>query len=326
MKIGFLIITYGDTYLQNCINSIHKFYPDMPIYIVDNKQVHQKYINNSNNSNNINYTKNDINNYELGAIWFALKQWKDVNKFIILHNSMELINKLPECVFIDEYVPFWTARAIDYSPTVSLVENMLSTINLKLNNNNNWESVCGCCCSINTNILTIMKEMNCDKLFATNKIEAVATEILFGYLIHNVLNIKYKNKLHEFPLYEYISIPGKVKRVYTIIKKVGSGQGYNLNKTLLIPMNISNKIFEIYNPLLSNNTNLINILQQVENNKVLETFLLTSLFYNLHVNNNRLSNILHSIRHRMFTKKYFYNDYLIEYNDIITKKKLIFSD
>ena len=36
MNISFLIITYGDTYLLDCINSIRRFY-DFPIYIVDIK-------------------------------------------------------------------------------------------------------------------------------------------------------------------------------------------------------------------------------------------------------------------------------------------------
>ena len=36
MQVVFLIITYGNKYLNKCISSIRKFYNDIPIYIVDN--------------------------------------------------------------------------------------------------------------------------------------------------------------------------------------------------------------------------------------------------------------------------------------------------
>ena len=62
MQIGFLIITYGNKYLSECISSIRKFHNDIPIYIVDNM------IENNINivDNNIFYSKNINNNYELG--------------------------------------------------------------------------------------------------------------------------------------------------------------------------------------------------------------------------------------------------------------------
>lgn len=33
MDIGFLIITYGPKYIDNCIQSCKKFHPEIPIYI-----------------------------------------------------------------------------------------------------------------------------------------------------------------------------------------------------------------------------------------------------------------------------------------------------
>lgn len=56
MKIGFLIITYGNNYLDNCLESIRNFY-EYPIYIVDNQRsnnYHSKY-------DNVFYTQNTEN-------------------------------------------------------------------------------------------------------------------------------------------------------------------------------------------------------------------------------------------------------------------------
>ena len=67
MNISFLIITYGDTYLLDCINSIRRFY-DFPIYIVDNNidsNIDDVY---NNLQNKTFYIKNIENNFELGAI------------------------------------------------------------------------------------------------------------------------------------------------------------------------------------------------------------------------------------------------------------------
>ena len=324
MHIGFLIITYGNTYLKENIESIRKFYEDLPIYIVDNKQDNNKYIT---EDKNIFYSKNENNNFELGGIWFGVKRWPNVEKFIILHNSMIILDKLPDFIFTNEFVPFWTARAMDYSPTVSIVEKMLASINIKLNSTSSWSAICGCCCSINTSILKKLEELNCNKLFATQKIEAVATEILFGYLIQHILKINYK-KLHDFPLYEHWSRPGNSCRPYTIIKKIGQGQGSSSFRVrnILVPNNISQQLLKIYVPQETKNNNLIKLLQYIEKNIDIENFLIESEQNNLNINNNTLTNILHSVRHRMFTKKYFYDDYIMEYQNIISKKKLIFSD
>ena len=46
----------------------------------------------------------------------------------------------------------------------------------------------GCCCSINTAILKELIKLNYDKFFAIAKNQAVATEILFGYLIDYLSN------------------------------------------------------------------------------------------------------------------------------------------
>ena len=61
MKIGFVIISYGSNYLENCVESIRLLY-DFPIFIIDNKMDGEDeiIINNViiNKYNDIHYTKN----------------------------------------------------------------------------------------------------------------------------------------------------------------------------------------------------------------------------------------------------------------------------
>ena len=85
MNIAFLIITYGDNYLLECINSIRKFY-NYPIYIVDNNSEGDTINKYTNLDNNTFYVKNIQNNFELGAIWYGCKIFPNVDKLIILHS------------------------------------------------------------------------------------------------------------------------------------------------------------------------------------------------------------------------------------------------
>ena len=64
MNIAFLIITYGDNYLLECINSIRKFY-NYPIYIVDNNSEGDTINKYTNLDNNTFYVKNIQNNWGL---------------------------------------------------------------------------------------------------------------------------------------------------------------------------------------------------------------------------------------------------------------------
>jgi len=319
MQFGFLIITYGNKYLNECISSIRKFYNDIPIYIVDNMV--ENNISLENIYNNVFYSKNINNNFELGSIWFATKKWDTVDKFIILHNSMILLQKLPEFIFKDDFVPFWQANVIDYSPIVPIVEKWLFEQNIVMKRNKSWKSICGSCCSINTAILKELIKLNYDRFFATTKKQAVATEIFFGYLIDNILNITYKNVLYKYPIYTYYH--NEQKSIY--IKKIGSGQSNSNN--IIRKYNMDNKynnILSIYNNNLNINDNYINLLKYINDNEEIGNYLLINYPNQLNNINNNLSNILNSITHRMFSKKYFKDDYLIEYNEIINKKKIIF--
>lgn len=321
MKIGFLIITFEHNYLDNCIRSIRQFY-DLPIYIVDNC-IHNNNIYCNKNYNDIYYSKNTINSFELGAIWFACKTFFDVDKFIILHNSMIIIEKLPIDLDNCSFMSFWKTISADYSPTVCWVEEKLKEFNIDLEYDKIWYSITGCCCIIDTIYLKKLVTIGYDKIYAKIKHHAVGTEVLFGYLISNVLDIS-NNSLFEYTLDD--NITGKIE--YRYIKKIGGGQGYSEKYQKI---NLSN--IKLFNNILDmkfqdiNNLNLcyIDLINEIDkdDNKCIQEFLLQNSYCELIYPKNHFSVIL-SIRHRMFTKHFFPTYYQNEKELILSGKKLLF--
>ena len=323
MNIAFLIITYGDNYLSECINSIRRFY-DFPIYIVDNN-INGCVINKYNNlDNKIFYIKNVENNFELGAIWYGCKNFSIVDKFIILHNSMILIDKLPIELENCHFLSFWKTLSSDYSPVVNWVKQKLKEININMEHDKNWYSITGCCCIIDTIYLKQLIALGYDKLYGTNKTNAVGTEILFGYLISNVLNIP-NNSLFIHTLDD--NVTGKIS--YKYIKKIASGQGGG--DSAIKEINLSNlKIFDKilnfkFNYTEDLNKCYIEILNEIDKdeNINIQQFLLDSDNARLIFPNEKFSVIL-SIRHRMFTKYFFPTYYQIEKQMILSGNKKLF--
>lgn len=317
MKSAFIIITFGNTNINNCINSIRQYYKDIRICIIDN--------NTGSNSmtfddNNIHYYRNDGNYYELGAIWFAAKHITDIDKFIIIHNSFILNQELPLRIFNEEYVPLWTSNVCDYSPVIGWVEEKLNQININIKYDKTWNSICGCCCSINRNILQQLIEKKCDTIYATNKTDAVGTEILFGYLIHIVLN-NISKPLHDYPINTYVS----KKEPWIWIIKVLQGQGQGQFTSIInIPDHMFNGII-INNP---NNKNdiLIDVIKFIIIHKKydLEEVILKSFPHPISCTNIYINSIIGTVRHQLFTKKYFIDYFNNQFNELCNKTFFIF--
>lgn len=322
MNIGFLIITFGENYLDNCISSIRNFY-NYPIYIIDNRieqninmDLIQKY-------KDVYYSKNKINSFELGAIWEACKVFNNVDKFIILHNSMMLIEKLPIDIENQSFMSFWKTISADYSPVVMWVKNKLNQYNIEIEYDKIWFSITGCCCIIDTCYLKKLIDIGCDKIYGIEKSEAVGTEILFGYLISNILNIA-NNSLFNCTLDD--NVRGRINFKY--IKKIAGGQGYS---SPIKQLNLSNcrlfdKIFKIniskYSDLNLCYIDIINEIDKDENIDI-QNFLINSIDYQLIYPNNNFS-VISSIRHRMFTKLFFPTYYNHEKELILTHNKKLF--
>jgi hypothetical protein len=323
MNIAFLIITYGDNYLSECINSIRRFY-DYPIYIVDNNINGYTFDTYNNLNNKTFYTKNIENSFELGAIWYGCKKFHIVDKFIILHNSMILIDKLPIELENCHFLSFWKALSCDYSPVVKWVKQKLKENNIHLEHDKIWYSITGCCCIIDTIYIKQLISLGYDKLYGTNKTNAVGTEILFGYLISNILNIP-NNSLFIHTLDD--NVTGKI--TYKYIKKIASGQGRHNNNSYLnlSDLKIFNKIFSIdLNYTLDLNEHYIKLLNEIDKDENLhiQYFLLNTNNATLICPNNNFSTVIASIRHHMFTKYFFPTYYEKEKQMILSGEKKVF--
>ncbi len=269
------------------------------------------------------YIKNIENNFELGAIWYGCKKFPNEDKFIILHNSMILIDKLPINIENCNFLSFWKALCCDYSPVVSWVKQKLEEININIEYDKIWYSITGCCCIIDTIYIKKLISLGYDKLYGTNKFNAVGTEILFGYLISNVLNI-HNNSLFEHTLDD--NVTGKIS--YKYIKKIASGQGIgsSIKEINLSNFNIFNKIFKInLNHIEDLNNCYIEILNEIDKdeNINIQQFLLCSNNELLIFSDKKFS-VISSIRHRMFTKYFFPTYYQIEKQMILSGDKKLF--
>ena len=323
MNIGFIIISYGNNFLENCIQSIRLFY-SFPIFIVDNNIADNFDLTFLSNYPNINYIKNNKNSFELGAIWCATKNFGDiVDKFIILHNSIIFTEKLPDDFINKQFSSFWKTISSDYSPTINWVENKLKDKNIFLEYDKIWYSITGCCCIIETKYLKQLIGYGFDDIYATIKFEAVGTEILFGYLISNILNIENTSLFNESLDY-YMRNNNEFK----FLKKIGGGQGshrqifqINLNN-----INIFNKIFLMnFRFPEDDNERYIDLINEIDKdeNIDIQNFLINTNECELLFNDSKF-NILPSIRHRMFTKKYFPTYYQIEKQNILSRKLKLF--
>lgn len=322
MNIGFLVITYGNRYLENCIGSIRKYY-EYPIFVIDNKE--DSCLNIGNNDSQIYYVKNTTNSFELGAIWFGTHVFGDmVEKFIIIHNSMEIIEKIPSDIIEKDFVSFWKTISTDYSPTINWVEKKLCENNIQIEHDKIWYSVTGCCCIIKTLYLKNLVYLGYDKIYGIEKIQAVGTEILFGYLITNVLGIS-NESLFSKPLTYYLENPEKNK----YIKKIASGQGLDIffQKIYIEDIPVLFKIIGTAikepNDLNQCYIDLIHIVDTEENMDI-QNFLLSCPNNTDFILNNKSFPILCSIRHRLFTKKYFPSYYQIEKQEILSGKKILY--
>lgn len=314
--LSFLIITFGNNYLRQCIDSIRKFYKNITICIVDNKL---NSIVTLDEYKNIRYSKNNGNYFELGSIWFAIKKWKDISKFIIFQNSFLLLNKIPDNIINKNYVPFWKENASAYSPVIKLFEKKLNEIGIDIKTDKSWKSVCCCCCIIEIAILHKLIDKGFDKIYAKKKIEAVSTEVIFGFIMHSYLNMDYE-PLYKYPISSYYS---KKNKEWTYIKKIASGQGIsNCNSNYYF--DIKTLPYDIKNRFNNKNELFIYLLKYINKNESLIKILIDSFPSDIITNNTMLSNVLSSIRHRMFTKKYFNDTYKKEYEDIVNHRIKIF--
>ena len=323
----FIFVSYNHNYLKISIPQLQKIYPNGKICIVNNNT--QTILSKENikvfankNMNNIFILNNKINNYELGAFLLAYNTYNNYDRYIFLHNRSFIIKKLPDYIFEQEFVPFWLSPSHNFSPAVEWVEKKLKEYNIKLKKEI-WDVCQGCSCAIKNTLLKKYSE-KFNKIYAINKSEAVGTELIFSYLLKHELNINFKNPLNKYTLSEYM----KNQKKYEYISYFGSSQSRSGEKSMLLPKkyNDINNIFD-NDKIYTKNDILINLLIYTKKNKELENFLLNTNCCNYYCPNIKvnISIILKTLRHILFSKKYFPDFYNKEEEQIITKQNIIFT-
>jgi len=307
--IAFLIMSYGNKFLSECVNSIRTYYPSTLICIVYNDITAVPLFT---NDQNIRHSHNTSNSFELGAIWYATKTWTDITKFITLQNSLVLKNKLPEEMVNKDYAPLWTACVTDWSPIINIIEPLIYDT-LQFPRNTTWDGICGCCCVVSTDILKKLISDGFDSFCPKNKTDAVASEIILGFLIHEHLGIK------EPPLHEYSQGYNNMRKSPWVFK-IGGGQGV-LPNTSKFHVNLSTL------PSFQNSDSKNDIFIQIlvffqkndeESNNILDSYPLT-----IDSGNKKINCILGGIRHRLATKRYFPTYFNIEYQQFINREKML---
>ena len=197
----------------------------------------------------------------------------------------------------------------------------MKEINLDIKINKTWDSITGCCCIINTRYLKeLITKYSANLLYANNKHEAVCCEIIFGYLIGNLLNIKIK------PYYEKSYTYTLKNNTWKVIKKIGGGQG-NCQDSVRKIYNFPDYVFD--NKLNNINLNckmdiwnivMKEIITMIENKVIKLTDLVNENHFkdgyqlSLHCKTktkcSNLNNILCSIHHYLFVKYFFPNKFL----------------
>lgn len=217
-----VIISYSANYgwnsIINCYNSIRNIDKNIIIIIVNNynEPPNTCFINDF----NCRYFTNSENSYELGAIKLALYYNPDIEYFYIVHDSCIFKNNIP---FFTTNTIFWKTTIMDISPAIDIIKNWCNNYFPYIQFNNPNAIMCqGLMGYFSKNILLEMFNKGLNKIKVTSKIEAVASEGMFGILlmlIDSNISSYYKYKLNT-----YISNNAPFD---SIIKLAGGKDGFN---------------------------------------------------------------------------------------------------
>jgi hypothetical protein len=232
MSFSFLLLSYtenGSRLLENCLQSIRKFYPSQEICIVDANPFGHF----TDENNTTRYCRCEKNGYELGSIVKGFDYFSDVQNFLIIHDSAILINKFPPPNVEQEYNKLFSAPKEDMAPCLGIIERWLNETNnselLSKFREENWEITQGLMGYMSRKLFSKMLDLSLGKILVNNKSEAVASEGLFGFLTH-VLCPRTNFSIHPEKLSRYIHGPSEWK--YMI--KIPTGRGAICNSKFVV--------------------------------------------------------------------------------------------
>ena len=175
-------------YITNCIKSIRNSGNNDIICVVDSGSPDKSYFNQI-----IEYDViiEDINNqnYIDGAIWYCYEKYKDIDYFFILHDSMVVNENLTPITNNDFTVfSYFKGLPFDSEQQLKYSIDMINSVNLDINNIqlNTLAGLFGTSFYCKRKILDDLKELGLNRILPTNKLEACASERIWGIFLHKL--------------------------------------------------------------------------------------------------------------------------------------------
>jgi hypothetical protein len=308
---------YGWNAVLECYNSIRILDKDIKIIIVNNfndvihplieVDAHCRYIINSENT------------YELGAIQTAVSLCEDVENFLIIHDSCIIRHKIP--VFSKNTI-FWKTTIMDIAPVMNILDEWCSSYFPDIRYDSTSYMCQGLMGYFSKKLLQSLFASGLRHIKVSRKLEAVASEGLFGILLHHTdpeIESYYNYKLDD-----YIT---RKQEYSAIVKKVGSKDG--TNRTHNIDLHINNSSADVncnftfrykntlYNSLKDcfvqniGDSRTFILFEYLSQNKDALHFLTQHFPCNFKMYNDEfgLKHILESNKHNLFVLRYFsFND------------------
>lgn len=183
---------------EKCYSSIREHDSISTIIIVNNYQ--EKECPFLQKDKNLRYFINEENLWELGAIYKAVKENLDVQEFFILQESSFLLNKPPS---FEKDIIFWRETFRNIAPALNIVKKWCDLYFPSLTYNSLTNKMCQCLMGFfRRETLEKAFDFGLSKIRVTNKLEAVASEGLFGMVLDKVLeNIEV---YHQYAVGEYM--------------------------------------------------------------------------------------------------------------------------
>lgn len=185
-------------FIQNCVKSIIKNYPEQDIHIVDSNSTDKKTIREIAKKDKVYYHEIDNKNFSTGALWYIFDKFKNQYKnYFLIHDSTEIIDpvnnidKINISPIMYSYDWLWPRlKTAEKQRSNSFAESQFEKN--KLHFPDKWPMILGPMFLIKSSILKDIKETNFYNIRPNNKYESECMERLWGAIF---CNMGYENEI-----------------------------------------------------------------------------------------------------------------------------------
>lgn len=178
----------GQGQIVECIKSIRESGNNDAICVVDSNSPDKTYFEEIKKYNVIIEDIGNINHID-GAIWYCYEKYVDVEFFYVLHDSM-IVNKKLTPISKNDLTIFSHFEGLPFDSDVQLAYslNKIAEVGLDISNVtlSTLAGVFGTAIYCKRQILDDLKELGLNKILPTSKLEAQASERLWGIFLHKL--------------------------------------------------------------------------------------------------------------------------------------------